>query len=377
MDNSSSTTTTTTTQLVLRQDAKSCLAQIQNSQNTESVSVEFDGCTSDNDFISVFQALSHLPRVQRLRVIGLNHNNVNPSLPIQALSVVIHDPFGKLCHLHLENINLSGTVGDYMGLVGSLRLCSLQSIQMDQCEFADQHISLDPFIRALATISTLERLSLSRTKIAPEGNGDGCWKCQCLQPLLPQLRALSLNDMPEMQHEQISSLADALESPWCALKELTIQNQALKRQSIHRIAKMLETNHSLEELTIGMRCKEEVVVLARSIQKRPSGLKRLSLPGDWGQQQEDFYSDTRHVLLEMVQASPSMVLLDLGEATCDLSIELNNYTTMNRSYQSSVSPAKVISSCGLNLPIIGIEACTKEMPKEGCHGMANILCCYY
>lgn len=313
--------------LVLDGDIGSCLDLLW--RNRKATSVVIDNRKrgiSQDDCLTLFRSLANNPRIRRLRV-----RNLKNPLPAKALSVVINDPGSRLRHLHLERVTLTGKIGDYMVLIESLRFCTLQSIHMYYCEFDDKKLSLDPLVRGMATIATLEHVSLAGTKLAPEGRK---WTPGCLQQLLPQLRSLTLKDIPNFRHRQLCALLSALEHPTCALRELTLQKQNLSEKSIVRIAQMLQKNTSLQELTLDVASADNVVVIARALnEKRHRSLLRLSFPGEWGQQHLDFYSEARQVLLNMVQTNTQLSRVSLGDDKNSLSAEMAKYVNMNLAYR--------------------------------------------
>lgn len=305
--------------LVLRNDAGSSLDVLWHNPDVTHVSVECEVPLSEKDFLSVFQSLAHHRKMTNLRVRCLQN-----ALPVAALSAVINDPACQICDLTLEGLCLTGKVQEYMAFTEALRLCSLQHIRIDCCEFMDNRISLDPFVRALSSIATLESVYLSDTEIAYDNKP---WDCHYFSSLVSQIRSLELNEMPDIYLQQICLLAQALENPSCALKELTIQNQCLTSEGIHRLAQMLQRNNSLETVTIDVDCVEDVIVIAKSLQdrKHPSKIQRLSFPGDWGQANQGYHSDVRKALLGMVQSNNSIEILSLGNDKSDLSIEMARY----------------------------------------------------
>ena len=130
-------------ELILSGDIRSCLDLLWRKREATSLVINFsnDGISQD-DCLTLFRSLAHYSSMMRLHVGELRN-----ALPVKALSAVFNDPDNQLRHLTLERVKLTGKVGDYMVLVESLRLCSLQSIRMDHCEFDDKNISLDPLVR--------------------------------------------------------------------------------------------------------------------------------------------------------------------------------------------------------------------------------------
>ena len=305
--------------LVLRNDAGSSLDVLWHNPDVTHVSVECEVPLSEKEYMSVFQSLAHHRKMTNLRVRCLQN-----ALPVAALSAVMNDPACRICDLTLEGICLAGKVQEYMAFIEALRLCSLQHIRIDCCEFMNNHISLDPFVRALSSISTLESVYLADTEIAYDNKP---WDCHYFSSLVSQIRSLELNEMPDVYLEQICLLAQALENQSCALKELTIQNQCLTTECIDRLAQMLQKNTSLEAVTIDVGSVEDVIAIAKSLQdpKQPCKIQRLSFPGDWGQANQGYNSDVRKALLEMVQSNNSIEKLSLGDDKSDLSIEMARY----------------------------------------------------
>jgi hypothetical protein len=268
-------------------------------------------------------------------------------------------------------------------LVESFRLCSLQSVRMDRCEFADSNIALDPLVRAFATIPTLETLSLSRTKLAPEGK---VWTCQCLQHLMPHLRSLSLSEMPDLQHDQLCLLAVALEEPSAVLKELKIQKQELSDHCLSRIGSMLCKTPSLQELSIDVKSTDQVISITKNLaREKSSSLLRLSFPGEWGQQEgDDYCSEIRRVLLDMVQTNAQLTHLVLGNDKCMLSQETSNYISMNtanqlasigkRTTRHAPCPLPLTETCKVQeksyprlMRMIPWQGSKKSLKSDACH----------
>ena len=251
--------------LVLKGDIGSCLDLLWRKREAASVVVDFaDHGLSEDDCLTLFRSLANYPSMVQLHV----RDSKSP-LPIKAFSALINDPGSRLRHLSLQGVTMTGKVGDYMILVESFRLCSLQSFYMNHCEFDNKNISLDPLVLGLATIATLEHVTIINTDLAPQGKE---WTPHCLQLLLPQLQSLSLQEIPSLRQKQMCMLLSALEDPTCALKVLNLQQQNLSTESIIGIAQMLQKNTSLEELSLGVSCADNVAVIAKALEKRHQGL---------------------------------------------------------------------------------------------------------
>lgn len=323
-----SPTITTDKQLVLRDTTEATLSLLAANTDAEAVLVQLDddGKVPQEECLALFQALAYFPRLVNLRVTFLRF-----PLPVTALTAILSQPTSRIANLELIGITLSGKIQEYLALVESIRQqSSLESIELAHCSFVEAKISLDPLLRALSTVPTLQHVSLTGTKVSPSESPS--WDCQYLQQLILQLTSLKIGSMQDIKYEQIAVIMEALEDPSCSIKELVITDQELESESLESIADMLRINISIEDFIIELHDPAEVVTIAEALQHRKSNIKRLSLVGDWAEDAKlDFYSKARRALLDMVQTNVKIENLYLGEsdATIDLSNEMATYVKLN------------------------------------------------
>ncbi|CAB9512385.1 expressed unknown protein [Seminavis robusta] len=320
-------------ELVLRGDLGDCMDALWEHRTATTIVVEFFENMSETECLMLFAILAGYSTMTSLRVSSLMDKN---KLPIKALKALLRNPSVRLDSLHLDTIKLTGDIKDYLVFVESLRLCSLRSVRLEDCEFEDPTIALDPLIRGLATIPTLEHVSLARTKLAPVGI---VWNCQCLFPLLPQVRSLTLEEMPDFKTNTICLLALAIEDPSCALKELKILKHRLTRKSIAYIGRMLCKTQSLQDFTLEVKNCRQVIQLAKDLTNniQSSSLRCLHFPGEWGASREsDYISGLRRAMIDMLQIQVQLKKITLGDRKCGLSRELARYVKMNQQNEQAI-----------------------------------------
>ncbi|CAB9500681.1 NLR family, CARD domain containing 3 [Seminavis robusta] len=294
---------------------------------------------TDGDLIAIFEALSELQELQKLKVDFVGRPL---RLPVSALTVVLQRA-SKLTQLVLEEVRLAGNVDELEALASALRAHpSLQIVDLHGCVPAEgSEGTLDPLVTALAHVKTLTEVLLRNTRIASRhpvdnnnnlhphnhlnlipnnlhqlninggnaaaavaaiqnnnnnngGGGDddssssdddsddeeastAPWNGSSLCALCqsPSLRVLTLRDMSEIRDQHLELMADSLRSN-DSLRELTVCSIHLGERAGRAMGQVLQVNRRLQKLEIQLHSGEHAIPITEVLQVN-SSLKRLDL----------------------------------------------------------------------------------------------------
>ena len=134
---------------------------------------------TDDDMVAIFQALSEMPVLQKLRVDFVGRPL---RLPVTALGNVLRES-RQLKQLVLEDVRLAAESADDLEAVSQAirEHPALEIVDLHCCVPADGlEATLDPLVTALAQVPTLTEVLLRDTRIAPrsmtqqpqQNNGD-------------------------------------------------------------------------------------------------------------------------------------------------------------------------------------------------------------
>ena len=232
--------------------------------------------------LQIFQALSHLPNIERLEVSGDGRFG-GLFLPVQAMTLALQNQPQHLFSLRLGNVilttrnnntnqNARGDNLDIVDLANALKgLPSLTSIDLVRCRAESDTVSLGPLIHSISTTPTLQQAMFCETLIATANstaaNGTGSFLSDLCTS--PSLKKLWWKTMPDMTNDHIVFMARQLKTN-TVLTELTIRSHGLGKEAGEAIADMLFTNKTLQVINLDLDRPEYGLAIAEALHKNAS-----------------------------------------------------------------------------------------------------------
>jgi hypothetical protein len=231
-------------------DGESCDLTPRTNDDTETEQVQnYDICMDDRteERNRMMEVLSKAP-TQQLRRLSLV-SRLEWSLPLTAVARILKRSH-LLTSMSLSSVAFEGTKQDFDYFCDCLRFHpSLKEVHMVDCCLVDQSILIDPLLRALAVISTLETVEIyamdlerdsSVNLMSPSALGALCRS--------HSITTLSLDDL-DLSENHVRELANALKSN-DAMTSLTLWDCNLSDKSGVMLAEMLQVNTHLEKMDV-------------------------------------------------------------------------------------------------------------------------------
>jgi len=272
---------------------------------------------SPSEVLVFFEALGSRPNLERL-FFGPMRRPKQAQIPTQALSLALIQA-SKLQLLQLWGLELYGNACDFITLGASLqRHPSLQEVKICNCRLAppDDHddddngddddkekentssslqaehaYTLDPLVKALATIQPLQKVTFN----AAIQNELGALSPECLGLLCraPSLQAIDLQGFA-LDHAHIVAMLPGLctntgsgskssNSNSMSLKEICLGTVQLDETGDKNFARIIQTNTTLEYVDLKLKSGSSPVHIAQALtvnSKNHGSLRHLFIHGD-------------------------------------------------------------------------------------------------
>lgn len=226
-------------------DSETALSQLLTEQQLQVLGIRMDDRTRERQ--SCLDALNGAPTTELCQL--TLSSRLEWSLPLPVLTRVLRRSH-LLSSMRLHSISFEGTKEDFDDFCDSFRnLPSLKEVHLVDCCLIDQSIPLDPLLRTLAVIPTMESVEIyamdlaresSVSLMSPESLGALCRS--------PTITTLSLQDL-ELNDEHVQEIASALKDNE-AMKSLTLWDCNVSDQGGEALASMLEVNTPLEKMDL-------------------------------------------------------------------------------------------------------------------------------
>ena len=251
---------------------------------------------TEGDLVTIFQALSEMPDLEKLRVDFVGRPL---RLPVASLATVLRG-IKQLKRLVLEDVRLAAEDEADLEAVSQVirQHPSLELVDLHCCVPADGlEITLDPLVTALAHVETLTEVLLRKSRIAPrsmtqpadpDSDSDSEnermedqerqeWDGTSLKALCEStsLHTLTLRDMIEIEDRHIEFMAESLKSNQ-TLREFTVCSANIGERSGRAMGRVLQVNRKLHKLEIQLNSGEAAIPITEVLQAN-SSLKRLDL----------------------------------------------------------------------------------------------------